>query len=208
MKVVTTANFKAVNDGGDVNPYRVMDNFVRREFPADGGHRLEPIIEESNDDFEDVPDYVEGQNDLQESRGEDDSRIVNESNANDSDTTINLKLVRESNVHDLNTNDQRNQIVPTERPVMKNPKQRVRKEINRDNWGSREERMLRRNQTKDSGLASNEIVDELSCFIDWTTHTSDSYYYSFDEDAYYVFCDEICRSWIQSCDRRCAKEFC
>jgi hypothetical protein len=32
--------------------------------------------------------------------------------------------------------------------------------------------MLRRIQTKDSGLASNEIVDELSCFIDWTTRTS------------------------------------
>ena len=133
---------------------------------------MEPIIEESNDDFEDVPDYVEGQNDLPESTGEDDSRIVNESNANYSDTTIDLKLVQESNVHDLNTNDQRDQIVATERPVMKNPKQRVRKEINRDNWGSREERMLRRNQTKDSGLASNEIVDELSCFIDCTTHTS------------------------------------
>ena len=49
-----------------------------RIFSADGGHRLEPIIEESKDDFEDVPDYVEGQNDLQESRGEDDSKIINE----------------------------------------------------------------------------------------------------------------------------------
>ena len=38
VKVVTTSNFKAVNNGGDVNPYRVMENFVRREFPADGGH--------------------------------------------------------------------------------------------------------------------------------------------------------------------------
>ena len=43
---------------------------MRREFPADGGHRLEPIIEESNDDFEDVLDYVDGQKDLQESRDE------------------------------------------------------------------------------------------------------------------------------------------
>jgi hypothetical protein len=91
-----------------------------------GGHRLELIIEESNEDFEDVADYVEGQNDLQESRGEEDSRIVNESNANDSDTTIDSKLVQESNVHDLNTNDQRDQDVTPER-AMKNPKQRVRK---------------------------------------------------------------------------------
>ncbi len=132
VKVVTTSNFKAVNDGGDVNPNRVMENFVRREFPADGGHRLKPIIEESNDDFEDVPDYIEGQYDLQESRGEDDSRIVNKSNANDSDTAIDLKLVQESNVHDLNTNDQLDQIVAPERPGMENPKQRIRKEINRE----------------------------------------------------------------------------
>jgi hypothetical protein len=37
VKVVTTSNFKAVNDGADVNPFRVMENLVRRECPADGG---------------------------------------------------------------------------------------------------------------------------------------------------------------------------
>jgi hypothetical protein len=38
VKVVTTSNFKAVNDGGEVNPYRVMENFIRRKFPIDACH--------------------------------------------------------------------------------------------------------------------------------------------------------------------------
>ncbi len=66
-----------------LNAYKKEEDY----FSADGRVRLELIVEESNDDFEDVLDYFEGQNDLQD-RGEEDSRIVNESNANDSGTTL------------------------------------------------------------------------------------------------------------------------
>ena len=60
-------------------------------------------------------------------------------------------------------------------------------------WGTREERVERRNQMKENNnylTTSKDLIkhiNESSNFVDWLTHTEECIYFSFSENCYYVF---------------------
>ena len=151
-----------MSDGGDLPTHRIVDNFLRREYgEVDSLGELLQADEPISDS------HVDPEVDQQESRGDDESSV---------ETTV--------------VNPEQTAVV---HPVP-NTVKRQRKEKKRNTWGSREERMMRRNALRESASPTQALpldIDEEASFVDWTTHTDNSYYYSFNEDSYIVLTDEI-----------------
>jgi len=79
-------------------------------------------------------------------------------------------------------------------PTENNPKQssssihtrhQTQMNMNVKNWGSREERLNKRNLNKNIPLSTNEVIE--SCFVDWTNHKEEEYYYSYTDNTFIIF---------------------
>jgi len=62
------------------------------------------------------------------------------------------------------------------------------------NWGTREERMKRRNETVNSVTTVEELCAHIqkksleeSYWVDWSEHENESYYFSFSHNAFVIF---------------------
>jgi hypothetical protein len=165
LKIITTTAFKAVSDGGLINPQinieHVLDtndnetknNNIDKEFNAN---------KDANDD-----------------------KIENEYNETDSDhNEMNPKIsVKDNNqLKDINTN------------VNNRAKTTMQNQVKQ--WGTRDERLAKREKMKNSINCANTAIDMINqryenkdhiveaYFVDWSTHTEDSEYYSYSADVY------------------------
>jgi hypothetical protein len=88
------------------------------------------------------------------------------------------------------SNEIHNGIIVTEEKKNHSKNNRNRKELHREMWPSREERIMNRNLRTD-GINSNALYTRIECmFADWSCHDDTSYYYSFSDASYYMISDK------------------
>jgi hypothetical protein len=160
IKVVVTTIFKGVSDGGNINPYNVVNSHV---------HQL------NKEQTVDVEDDEEQQ-------------------------SVNSLPVQQIQVEATSTaNKLRGGVYNRDKEIMQ---EQVK------NWGSREERMKRRNKSEiNYAITSTELMEQINSamseenknynliqtaneeanFVDWSTHTDECVYYSFTNNCYFIF---------------------
>jgi hypothetical protein len=183
IQIVVSSIFKTVTDGGDLNIYPIVNrhldpfNEIATLTPptlTTPAATIVPVV--SIPSFED-PKIIES--DLEETTNvenneDEDSTLANTNNSiskvrGDRSVKGNIRKVKFRND---NISDEDSKYKPKEISKLE-----------------REERILNRNKLKewqDSSKSAEELLSENSYFVDWSTHTEESYYLSFTENWFII----------------------
>jgi hypothetical protein len=155
--------FKGVSDGGSINSNndKIIDSHLK-------------FINNSNDN------YDKNDDDLIES-----STSIFNNNILGNNNNTSMKLSDDSIIYNNNSNINSTNI-ESRGGIMNRDKNKLENQVK--NWGSREDRMKKRNENINI-QSSNQLIEQIeqANFADWSTHSDDDIYFSFTENCFYVF---------------------
>ena len=229
LNIVTSSKYKCVTDGGSLNSYpqvqrglrQLIEEEVREEEEEKTGETPDQRVSQSTPISLPISPIVGTQSASDGSRDSSTRAVLDDTSTSESiGTGSELRGDNTSNIrYGTRPEVVTGRIIPedsldeqTGSSGVKRRKQRYaekkkqrgkKKEINRDTWGSREERYMRRSEAanyvyeeKTDISTSRQLFD--ACFADWSTVKENGYYYSVTENAFYtVSMDDSARPEVQ-----------
>lgn len=175
LKVIVTTNFKSVSDGGDLNIHAVADKVVSEELTV---KTIEQISAEADVDGNSDSESDDTQSELR--GGKNELPLLSEKN-NVLPVKSDEKRKKGDNFSHKNLQNKYLSLDYISKDKYAN---------NLSMYGSRADRMMKRNKNESANNAVQTVSDlliEVANFVDWSTHAEGNYYYDVTNGTYMYF---------------------